>query len=68
MGVYAQFFDSNSEYSFIFDDDGRVAFGYLLRRGKINAEVWLYNIKSPPIKIIPPSGLNAAAWIAPISP
>src|SRR5688572_5651407 len=42
--------DSSSNYSAIFEDDGRVAYAYLLHDGNIIADVWLYNHGSPPPK------------------
>ncbi len=30
-------------YSFVFDDDGRVVYGYLKEGDKIVADIWLYN-------------------------
>lgn len=39
-----QFTDSRTGYSVIFDDDGRVAYAYLLNpKGELVADVWLYN-------------------------
>ncbi len=34
---------AESEYSAVIEDDGRVAYGYLLLDGKILGDVWLYN-------------------------
>lgn len=42
--VYGEFTDRNSGYSVVFDDDGRVAYAYLLDdHASIVADVWLYN-------------------------
>jgi hypothetical protein len=35
-------------WSVVVDDDGRVAYAYLLRNGKITTDVWLYNRVPPP--------------------
>ena len=35
-------------YSAVFEDDGTVAYAYLLRSGKIIGDVWLYNRGSSP--------------------
>lgn len=44
MTCDGKFTDQKSGYSVIFDDDGRVAYAYLINpEGKITADVWLYN-------------------------
>lgn len=37
-----------TDYSAVFEDDGRVAYAYLLKGGDIIADVWLYNHGEPP--------------------
>ena len=37
-----------SDYSAVFEDDGRVAYAYLLEGNGIVADVWLYNHGEPP--------------------
>ena len=41
VGVVVEGKDSSSNYSAIFEDDGRVAYAYLLHDGHIIADVWL---------------------------
>lgn len=44
MTCEGEFLDPGSGYTFIFDDDGRVVYGYLLNAEKeIVSDVWLYN-------------------------
>ncbi len=38
----------NPRYSAVFDDDGEVAYGYMLLDGKIISDVWLYNSGEAP--------------------
>ena len=41
---FDQFFcEANNDYSVVFEDDGRVAYAYLLHGDNIIGEVWLYN-------------------------
>lgn len=42
--IFVDFMDPQSGYCVVFEDDGRVAYGYLLDAvEKIIADVWLYN-------------------------
>lgn len=42
--IFADFVDPDSGYAVVFEDDGRVAYGYLLDPDrKIIGDVWLYN-------------------------
>ena len=42
--MLCRFTDQKSGYSVVFDDDGRVAYAYLLNhQGNIISDVWLYN-------------------------
>ncbi|MBC8045942.1 MAG: hypothetical protein H7Y00_04055 [Fimbriimonadaceae bacterium] len=43
------FFDKAPIYSIIIEDDGRVAYAYLLKNGDIVSDVWLYNQLEAPI-------------------
>jgi len=45
---FIQSTDSLSGYKAIFEDDGRVAYAYLLKDEEIVADVWLYNRGEPP--------------------
>ena len=38
----------DSDYIVVFDDNGRVAYGYLIKNSKIISDVWLYNHNPPP--------------------
>jgi hypothetical protein len=40
--------DLGDRYSVVFEDDGRVAYAYLLHADKIVADVWLYNCAAAP--------------------
>ncbi len=40
--------DEGSDYSAVFEDDGKVAYAYLLKGADIVADVWLYNHGEPP--------------------
>lgn len=51
MTCDGKFVDPSSGYSVVFDDDGRVAYAYLLNSdGTIVADVWLYNRCETPSK------------------
>ena len=43
------FCETNNNYSVIIDDDGDVAYGYLIEDEKIIGDVWLYNQGVTPI-------------------
>jgi len=46
---YDQFFcELNNDYSVIIEDDGKVAYAYLLYHEEIIGNVWLYNQKKTP--------------------
>ena len=46
-----KFTDEKSGYSVVFDDDGRVAYAYLLNtKEEIIADVWLYNRCETPVE------------------
>ncbi len=40
--------DPDSDYSAVFEDDGKTAYVYLTNGGKIVGDVWLYNHAEPP--------------------
>lgn len=43
-GPFGQFHDPDRAFSVVFEDDGRVAYGYLLDSAQnVLADVWLYN-------------------------
>ena len=47
----ARFPDTGSDFSVIFDDDGYVAYAYLIDpEGEIASDVWLYNHGSAPLQ------------------
>lgn len=47
---YNQFFcEQNERYSIIIEDDGKVAYAYLLDGGAIVADVWIYNQAPSPL-------------------
>ena len=43
-----EFRDDMTDYVFMFEDDGKVAYGYLLYQRKIVGDVWMYNRKPAP--------------------
>lgn len=43
--------DSNSSYSLIIEDDGRVAYAYLMNNEAMIGDVWLYNQESSPLVV-----------------
>lgn len=45
-GIFEESTSDDPRYSAVFEDDGEVAFGYLLLNGDIIADVWLYNHES----------------------
>jgi hypothetical protein len=47
-GVLLRFDDPASDKAVILEDDGRVAYAYLLAGEKIVADVWLYNVAEAP--------------------
>lgn len=49
MGEYFQqiFCPDDPEFSLVLEDDGKVAYAYLLKNKKIIADVWLYNQGDP---------------------
>ncbi|HEY1383485.1 MAG TPA: hypothetical protein VGF43_07705 [Dongiaceae bacterium] len=47
-GVFETSASRNPRYTAAFDDDGEVAYGYMLRDGKIVSDVWLYNSGETP--------------------
>jgi hypothetical protein len=49
--VYEWFWKANGNYSVIIEDDGRVAYGYLLRERCIIGDVWLYNTTTTPSRV-----------------
>jgi len=42
-GVFKACDHVGSDYSAVFEDDGKTAYGYLLQNGEIVGKVWLYN-------------------------
>lgn len=47
-GYAVELQDSDSRYAVIVEDDGKVAYSYLLDGGDIVSDVWLYNVAPPP--------------------
>jgi hypothetical protein len=43
-----QFENDTGELAVVIEDDGRVAYAYLLEHGKVVADVWLYNVAAAP--------------------
>jgi hypothetical protein len=48
QGVLLKSASENSRYTAVFEDDGKVAYGYMLLDDKIISDVWLYNSGSTP--------------------
>ena len=48
---FKQFISEVKNYSVIIEDDGKVAYAYLLRDEQIVADVWLYNQQDSPREI-----------------
>lgn len=46
--IFHQASDPLGRFTVIFEDDGRVAYGYLLDAGSICADAWLYNVQDCP--------------------
>jgi hypothetical protein len=46
--IYSESSSASGDFSVVFDDDGRVAYGYIIDRGKIAGDVWLYNVAEDP--------------------
>jgi len=46
-GIIIRFDEEFLGFSIVFDDDGRVAYGYLLKDDHIVSDVWLYNHNEP---------------------
>ncbi len=46
--VFLEFADPTGQFMLIVEDDGRVAYSYLLKRERIVADVWLYNVGPAP--------------------
>lgn len=42
-GIFVSSTSRDPQYSAVFEDDGEVAYGYLLSDGQIISDVWLYN-------------------------
>ena len=42
-GIFKSSTSHDARYSAVFEDDGEVAYGYLLLDGEIISDVWLYN-------------------------
>jgi len=68
-----QFDEPGGNRSLVLEDDGRVAYAYLLIEGRIVGDVWLYNVAAAPAAIsadpehlpfLNPSGLasDSADW------
>jgi hypothetical protein len=47
-GVFETSVSDDPRYEAVFEDDGEVAFGYMLRDRDIIADVWLYNVVPVP--------------------
>jgi len=55
-GIFKSSTSLDSRYSAVFEDDGEVAYGYLLLDGAIISDVWLYNgDDTRPERIVPVS-------------
>lgn len=50
MNDVIKFAHQKSDHSVVFDDDGKVAYAYLLKGSDLIADVWLYNHGQPPVK------------------
>ena len=50
-GVFVSSSSRDPQYSAVFEDDGEVAYGYLLSDGQIISDVWLYNSDTGPSRI-----------------
>lgn len=49
---FSQWFcDFNTSYSLVIEEDGRVAYAYLMNEEDIIGDIWLYNQQSTPIKV-----------------
>jgi len=49
---FNQYFNpENESYSIIIEDDGKVAYAYLLREEEIIGDVWLYNNQDSPVTV-----------------
>lgn len=48
MGYVVECDDDESECSVVLEEDGKVAYAYLLREGDIIGDVWLYNVNGAP--------------------
>jgi len=46
--IIARSASDDSRFEAVFEDDGRVAYGYLMLDGKIVGDVWLYNVGAAP--------------------
>jgi len=65
-GIFKSSTSLDSRYSAVFEDDGEVAYGYLLLDGAIISDVWLYNSDdSRPGHVIPVSGEDEVSinWV-----
>jgi hypothetical protein len=47
--LLVQFSDPESQHRVMLEDDGRVAYAYLLKADEILGDVWLYNYGEPPV-------------------
>jgi len=47
-GIFKGVDFTGTDYSAIFEDDGKTAYGYLLKAGSIVSDVWLYNCVPAP--------------------
>jgi hypothetical protein len=47
-GVTIRFVDAKTQRALVLEDDGRVAYAYLLVGEEIVADVWLYNVAATP--------------------
>ena len=47
-GVFKTSISDDSRYSAVFEDDGEVAYGYMMIDKKIVSDVWLYNTADTP--------------------
>ncbi len=49
IGVFETSISDDPRYSAVFEDDGEVAYGYMLIDKKIVSDVWLYNSGETPV-------------------
>lgn len=50
-GVFLQFASEEGDQTVVIEDDGRVAYAYILEGKRISGEVWLYNVGETPASV-----------------